>query len=134
MDEKRLAELLKDAVADTPPPTFDHGDVTAESERQRVRHRNGVLAGSAFGVALLAGAAALGVALWTGPGSWSRQPQRVTEPLSVTETLLHTSYLTRDVARTANRAWRSRRLPAGDAQAGGLFGWEWRACGARRHS
>jgi len=67
MDERRLAELLKDAVADAPPPTFDQSDVTAESERQRVRHRNGVLAGSAFGVALFAGAAALGVALWTGP-------------------------------------------------------------------
>lgn len=69
MDEKKLAELLKDAVADTPPPTFTHGDVTAESERQRVRHRNGILAGSAFGVAALAGATALGVALWIGPGS-----------------------------------------------------------------
>ncbi len=69
MDERRLAELLKDAVADAPPPTFDQGDVTAESARQRVRHRNGVLAGSAFGVALLAGAAALSVALWTGSTS-----------------------------------------------------------------
>jgi hypothetical protein len=68
MDEKKLAELLKDAVADTPPPTFTHSDVTAESERQRVRHRNGVLAGSAFGVAALAGATAIGVALWIGPG------------------------------------------------------------------
>jgi hypothetical protein len=68
MDEKKLAELLKDAVTDTPPPTFTHSDVTAESERQRVRHRNGVLAGSAFGVAALAGATALGVALWIGPG------------------------------------------------------------------
>jgi hypothetical protein len=67
VDEKRLAELLKDAVADTPPPSFDHGDISKESARQRVRHRNGVLAGSAFGVALLAGATALGVALWTGP-------------------------------------------------------------------
>jgi hypothetical protein len=69
MDEKRLSELLKDAVSDAPPATFDHSDVTSESERQRIRHRNGVVAGSAFGVALLAGAAALGVALWTGPGS-----------------------------------------------------------------
>lgn len=67
MDESRLAELLKDAVSDAPPPTFDQRDVAAESERQRVRHRNGVLAGSAFGVALLAGATALGVALLTGP-------------------------------------------------------------------
>jgi hypothetical protein len=66
MDEKKLAELLKDAVAETPPPTFGASDVARESDRQRVRHRNGVLAGSAFGVALLAGATALGVALWTG--------------------------------------------------------------------
>src|SRR5882757_2554044 len=69
MDEKRLSELLKDAVSDAPPSTFDQSDVTSESERLRIRHRNGVVAGSAFGVALLAGAAALGVALSTGPGS-----------------------------------------------------------------
>jgi hypothetical protein len=68
MDEKRLAELLKDAVADTPPPTFTQTDVARESERQRLRRRNGLLTGSAVGVALLAGATALGVALWTGPG------------------------------------------------------------------
>jgi hypothetical protein len=68
MDENKLADLLKDAVAETPPPTFTASDVARESDRQRVRHRNGVLAGSAFGVALLAGATALGVALWTGPG------------------------------------------------------------------
>ncbi|MBB4906520.1 hypothetical protein [Actinophytocola algeriensis] len=68
MDENKLADLLKDAVAETPPPTFTASDVSRESDRQRVRHRNGVLAGSAFGVALLAGATALGVALWTGPG------------------------------------------------------------------
>ena len=79
MDEKRLAELLKDAVADTPPPTFTQSDVTRESERQRVRRRNGLLTGSAFGVAVLAGATALGVALWTGPGS----PSNVTSAESV---------------------------------------------------
>jgi hypothetical protein len=66
MDENRLAELLKDAVADTPPATFTHDDITKESARQRVNRRNGLLAGSAFGVAVLAGATALGVALWTG--------------------------------------------------------------------
>lgn len=69
MDEKKLSELLKDVVAETPPPTFTASDVARESDRQRVRHRNGVLAGSAFGVAILAGATALGVALWTGPTS-----------------------------------------------------------------
>jgi hypothetical protein len=67
MDERRLSELLKDAVADAPPATFGVTEVAAESERQRVRHRNGLLAGSALGVAMLAGATALGVALWTGP-------------------------------------------------------------------
>ncbi|HEX6356791.1 hypothetical protein [Actinophytocola sp.] len=71
MDEKKLAELLKEAVADTPPPTFTQSDITRESERQRVRRRNGLLTGSAFGVAVLAGATALGVALWTGPRSAS---------------------------------------------------------------
>jgi hypothetical protein len=72
MDEKKLTELLKDVVADTPPPTFTHADVTRESERQRVRRRNGLLTGSAFGVAVLAGATALGVALWTGEASPSQ--------------------------------------------------------------
>jgi hypothetical protein len=67
MDENKLADLLKDAVSETPPSTFTVSDVARESDRQRLRHRNGVLAGSAFGVAILAGATALGVALWTGP-------------------------------------------------------------------
>lgn len=69
MDEDRLAKLLKDAVADTPPATFTHDDITKESARQRVNRRNGLLAGSAIGVAVLAGATALGVALWTGQAS-----------------------------------------------------------------
>jgi len=72
MDEKKLTDLLKDVVADTPPPTFTHADVTRESERQRQRRRNGLLTGSAFGVAVLAGATALGVALWTGEVSPSQ--------------------------------------------------------------
>ncbi len=69
MDERKLADLLHDAVADAPPPSFDQHDVARESERQRVRRRNGVLTGSAFSVVLLASATALGVALWTGPQS-----------------------------------------------------------------
>ena len=69
MDERKLAELLRDAVAETPPPTFDQNDVARESARQRVRLRNGILTGSALGVALLAGATALSVALWTGARS-----------------------------------------------------------------
>lgn len=69
MDERRLAEMLRDAVADTPPPSFDERDVARESERLRIRRRNGILTGSAFGVVILASATALGVALWTGPHS-----------------------------------------------------------------
>jgi hypothetical protein len=69
MDERRLAELLHDVVADTPPPSFDENDVARESTRQRIRRRNGILTGSAFGVVILASATALGVALWTGPHS-----------------------------------------------------------------
>jgi hypothetical protein len=69
MDERKLAELLRDAVADTPPPSFDESDIAHESERQRIRRRNQVLTGSAFGVVLLASATALGMALWTGPHS-----------------------------------------------------------------
>jgi hypothetical protein len=69
MDERKLAELLHDAVADTPPPSFDQSDIAAKSERQRIRARNNVLTGSAFGVVLLASATALSVALWTGPNS-----------------------------------------------------------------
>jgi hypothetical protein len=69
MDERRLAELLHDAVADTPPPSFDEHDVARASERQRIRRRNSVVTGSAFGVVVLASATALGVALWTGPNS-----------------------------------------------------------------
>lgn len=72
MNENELGELMKDAVANTPPPTFTHADITRESERQRVRRRNGLLTGSAFGVAVLAGATALGVALWTGEVSSSQ--------------------------------------------------------------
>lgn len=69
MDERKLAGLLQEAVADTPPPSFDEHDVARESERQRLRRRNGILAGSSFGVVLLASATALGMALWTGSNS-----------------------------------------------------------------
>lgn len=69
MDERKLSEMLRDAVADTPPPSFDEHDVARASERQRIRRRNGIATGSAFGVVLLASATALGVALWTGPNT-----------------------------------------------------------------
>lgn len=66
MDERKLTELFKDAVADVPPPSFDQHDVVNESNRLRTRRRNGIIAGSALGVALLASGTVLGVALWKG--------------------------------------------------------------------
>jgi hypothetical protein len=73
VDDQKLSELFKDAVADVPPPSFDHHDVVYESNRQRTRRRNGIIAGSALGVALLASGTVLGVALWKGsePGGTS---------------------------------------------------------------
>ena len=67
MDENKLTALFRDAVADVPPPSFDHHDIVAASQQQRLRQRNAIMVGSALGVAVLAGAAVLGVALWRGP-------------------------------------------------------------------
>jgi hypothetical protein len=69
MDEKKLQKIFRDAVPEAPPPSFKIGDVRSESGRQRVRHRNALLGGSALGIALLTGAAVLGVALWRGTDS-----------------------------------------------------------------
>lgn len=66
MDENKLTELFRDAVADAPPAAFDQRDIVAASERQRLRQRNAIVGGSALGVALLASATVLGVALWSG--------------------------------------------------------------------
>jgi hypothetical protein len=69
VDERKLSELFRNAVPDAPPPSFDYDDVAVESGRQRVRRRNALLGGSALGIALLAGATVLGVALWKGTGT-----------------------------------------------------------------
>lgn len=66
MDEKKLRDVFRDAVGEAPPPTFQIGDVRSESGRQRVRHRNALLGGSALVIAVLAGVTVLGVALWKG--------------------------------------------------------------------
>jgi hypothetical protein len=67
VDERKLNELFRAAVPQVPPSTFDHEDIAAESSRQRTR-RTALLGGSAIGLAILAGAAVLGVALWKGTG------------------------------------------------------------------
>jgi hypothetical protein len=69
VDERKLSEMFQNAVPDAPPPSFDYDDVAVESGRQRVRRRNALLGGSALGIALLAGATVLGVALWKGTGT-----------------------------------------------------------------
>ena len=69
MDEQQLAELMTEAVAETPPPTFDQHDVARASERLRVRRRNTIIAGSAASVAVLASASVLAVALLGGTNS-----------------------------------------------------------------
>lgn len=66
MDEQRVSALFQEAARDVPAPTFDAGDVTAESARL-TRKRNNLVAGSALGFALLAGVLVTGVALWAGP-------------------------------------------------------------------
>lgn len=70
MDEKRISALFEDAVGDVPAPTFGTGDIAAESARL-TRKRNGLLAGSALGFALLVGGTTTGVALLTGPNGGS---------------------------------------------------------------
>lgn len=68
MDERKISRLFQDAVGDVPPPSFDVHDVTVESDRQRVRRRNGLVVGSTLAVVLLGGTA-FGVALWNGWGA-----------------------------------------------------------------
>jgi hypothetical protein len=82
MDERKLAELMTDAVAETPPPTFDQDDVARASERLRVRRRNTVIAGSAASVAVLASASVLAVALWSGTNSEGGATQAAREASS----------------------------------------------------
>lgn len=54
MDEQRLADALRGAVTDPPPPSFDHADVVRASRRVTARRRS-ALAGSAMVVLVLAG-------------------------------------------------------------------------------
>ncbi|AOS65992.1 hypothetical protein [Actinoalloteichus hymeniacidonis] len=55
MDEKKLSGLFHDAVGDTPPASFDEGDVVRTSRRVTARRRMTAAGGSAFGVAVLVG-------------------------------------------------------------------------------
>ena len=63
MDEKKIAEMFRDAMPDdTPPASFTHDDVRVASNRQRLR-RNRVVAGTALGVVLVVGGVTGGLLL-----------------------------------------------------------------------
>ncbi|WP_424183443.1 hypothetical protein ACOBQX_15715 [Actinokineospora sp. G85] len=64
MDERELSDLFDAAVPEAPPASFGADDVVAESNRL-TRRRNRVLAGTALGVVLLAGASVVGVSVWS---------------------------------------------------------------------
>lgn len=63
MDEHKLADAFRDAVRETPPASFDTGDVVTASRRVTARRRRQLAAGSALGVVLLAGGLAAGTGL-----------------------------------------------------------------------
>jgi hypothetical protein len=63
VDEKKLAELFNDAVRDVPPASFDAGEVRKASRRATIKRRNGIVAGSALALVLLAGGAVTTAAL-----------------------------------------------------------------------
>jgi len=67
MDEKKIAEMFRDAVPDAPPSSFTQDDVRGASNRQRLR-RNRVVAGTALGVALVLGGVTGGLLLTDGTG------------------------------------------------------------------
>ncbi|GAA2812226.1 hypothetical protein [Crossiella cryophila] len=55
MDEHKLADALRDAVREVPPPSFNEQDVVIASHRASARQRRLILSGSTFGAALLLG-------------------------------------------------------------------------------
>lgn len=68
MDEHKLADAFRSAVRETPPASFDTGDVVTASRRVTARRRRQLAAGSALGVVLLAGGLAAGTGLFgSGP-------------------------------------------------------------------
>ena len=83
MDDRALAELFRDAAdsaaQSAPPPTFDHADVLAGSERARIRKRQRVIGGAAVAAAVLA-AVGLGGAGLFGPSPASDSTLAGPEP------------------------------------------------------
>ncbi|AUS78896.1 hypothetical protein C1701_11610 [Actinoalloteichus sp. AHMU CJ021] len=70
VDEQRIAGLFREAAgAETPPASFDEGDVARESHRITRRRRMTAAGGSVFAVALLAGGiSVVGTTPWQNDG------------------------------------------------------------------
>jgi hypothetical protein len=71
VDEKKLSELFKDAVRDTPPASFGTGEVRQASQRASERRRSGIIVGSALAIVILGGGAITAVTLSSGASNTS---------------------------------------------------------------
>lgn len=71
MDEHKLAELFRDAVRDTPPSSFDEGDVRSASRRVTARRRTQLALGSTMAAVLVVGGAVVATGLIARPESAS---------------------------------------------------------------
>lgn len=80
MDERRLAELFRDAAHDVPPASFNEHDVVAAAHRARARARATMFTGSTLAVVVLAGGAAVGVSLWGGAETNAGAPAAAVAP------------------------------------------------------
>jgi hypothetical protein len=80
VDERKLAELFRDAAQDAPPASFNEHDVLAASHRARARARATMLTGSTLAVVILAGGATVGVSLWGGTEQAANAPAAAGAP------------------------------------------------------
>lgn len=84
MDERKLAELFRDAAHDAPPASFNEHDVVASAHRARARARATMLTGSTLAVVVLAGGAAVGVSLWGSTDQTANAPAAAGAPEAAT--------------------------------------------------
>ena len=81
MDERRLAELFREAADDAPPPSFGADDVAAASRLATARRRARVAGGSLLGVGVLLGGLTVGGVLAGSPEQAPvRQPAEPPSP------------------------------------------------------
>ncbi|WP_433266437.1 hypothetical protein ACQPZF_40845 [Actinosynnema sp. CS-041913] len=95
MDERRIAELFRDAANDAPPASFDVGDVRSGSARATARRRAQVALGSTLAVVLAFGGVLVstnlltqqnsGVATSAGSAEDSLSPNLTQSPFAASE-------------------------------------------------